>query len=153
MMGTTEELVRQAVGKHGDSREYLLPILQEISQAEGFLSEDSMMEVARLLNLSSADIYGVATFYSFLDTRPRGKNVIRICKTIGCYMKGKDAIIEAIEEKLRIKVGETTPDNKFTLLLTNCIGQCHEGPAMLVNDDIHFRLTPEKAIAVIEQYL
>jgi NADH-quinone oxidoreductase E subunit len=152
-MSTIEAIVKATVAKNGSSRENLLPILQEISKEAGFLSEEAMSAVAKALNISRADVYGVATFYSFLDTKPRGLNVIRICKTISCYMHSKDAVVRAIEEKLRIKIGETTPDNKFTLVHTNCIGQCHEGPAMLINDDVYTKLTPEKAISAIEKYI
>ncbi len=152
-MDLTEQTVSNAVKKHGSTRENLLPILQDISKELGYLTEDAMVEVAKAMDLSSADVYGVATFYSFLDTKPRGKNVIRCCQTIACYMRGKDNIIHAIEEKLRIKVGQTTPDGKFTLVFTNCIGQCHEGPAMLINDEVFTQLTPEKAIRAIEKYM
>ncbi len=152
-MSEPQGIVQEAVSRYGTSRENLLPILQDVSKELGFLSEESMILVAKSLNISRADVYGVATFYSFIDTRPRGANVIRICKTISCYMHSKDSVIRAIEEKLRIKMGETTPDGKFTLVHTNCIGQCHEGPAMLVNDDVYTKLTPEKAISIIEQYM
>lgn len=152
-MSVTEQIVSNAVKKHGPTRANLLPVLQDISKEMGYLTEDAMIEVAKAMDLSSADVYGVATFYSFLDTKPRGKNVIRCCKTIACYMRGKDDIIRTIEEKLRIKMGQTTPDGEFTLTYTNCIGQCHEGPAMLINDEVFTQLTPEKAIRAIEKFM
>ncbi len=91
----------------------------------------------RVFDLSAAEVYGVASFYSFLDTEARGKYVIRLCKSISCDMSGKEAVLEALKKNLHISVGETTPDRMFTLLETNCMGWCHEGPAMLVNDDVH----------------
>lgn len=152
-MSYVQELVEKSVKKHGSERQYLLPILQNISKEMGYLTEEAMIAVAKGMDISSADVYGVATFYTFLDTKPRGKNVIRICRTISCHMNGKDEIIRSIENKLRIKLGETTPDNLFTFVHTNCIGQCHEGPAMLINDEIYTHLTPETAIAAIEKYM
>lgn len=152
-MPLTDEIVSRAVKKCGAKRENLLPVLQCISYKEGYLSEEVMVKIAEIMEISAADVYGVATFYSFLNTKPRGKNVIRVCKTIACYMHSRNSIIQAIEEKLRVKLGETTPDNKFTLLRTNCIGQCHEGPAMLINDDVYTNLTPETVIAAIEKYI
>ena len=152
-MAAASSAVQESVKRHGTSREHLLPILQDVARETGFLSEEAMSLVAKALDISRADVYGVATFYSFIDTKPRGINVIRICKTISCYMQQKDAIIRSIEEKLRIKMGESTPDGKFTLVPTNCIGQCHEGPAMLINDDVYTKLTPEKAISIIEKYI
>ena len=146
-------LVEEIVKKHGRKRENLLPILQDIVKSDSYLSEESMINVAKELNISSAEVYGIASFYSFLETKPMGKNIIRICRTISCDMKDKDQIIKAIGDKLRIKLGETTPDKKFTFLETNCIGWCHKGPAMLVNDEVYTELTPVKAVEVLDKYL
>lgn len=149
---TTELLVKELVEKNGRCRNSLMPILQGIVQKEHYLSEDAMLSVAKELDLSAADVYGTASFYTFLDTVPRGKNVIRICKTITCHMKGREEIIEAISNQLKIKVGETTHDKKFTLLTANCLGWCHKGPVMLINDEVYPELTPAKAIEIIEKY-
>ena len=152
-MPQIEELVRNIVTKTGTDRENLLPILQEVTRHERYLSEEAITQIAKAMDLSCAEVYGVASFYTFLDTVPRGQNIIRICKTISCYMAGKDKIVRAIEKKLRIKLGETTPDNRFTFLATNCIGWCHKGPAMLINDKVYTELTAEKAVAALEEYL
>ena len=152
-MPQIEELVRNIVTKTGTDRENLLPILQEVTRHERYLSEEAITQIAKAMDLSCAEVYGVASFYTFLDTVPRGQNIIRICKTISCYMAGKDKIVKAIEKKLRIKLGETTPDNRFTFLATNCIGWCHKGPAMLINDKVYTELTAEKAVAALEEYL
>jgi len=148
-----KNFVQKAVQKHGRERKNLIPVLQDIVKEYSYLSEKAMTEVARELDISPAEVYGVASFYSFLDTKPLGKNIIRICKTIICYMHGQDEIVKAIEEKLKIKLGDTTPDGKFSFLPTNCIGHCHKGPAMLVNDRVYSSLTPEKAVAALEEYL
>jgi NADH:ubiquinone oxidoreductase subunit E len=102
--------------------------------------------------MSPSEVYGVATFYSFLDTEPRGRYVIRVCRTISCDMAGKSAIIDALKNELKVGVGETTPDGLFTLLETNCMGWCHQGPAMLVNDDVYTELNPESVVAVVQKY-
>jgi len=141
------------IREEGGGREQLLPILQKIQQKEGTIPEEDMGLLAREMGLSPSEVYGVATFYTFLSVRPQGKNVIRLCKTIACYMKGKDRIIEALEQRLKIKIGETTLDRKFTLMYTNCIGQCHKGPAMLINDKVYTDLTAEKAVAALEEYI
>ena len=151
-MSTTETLVRELVEKHGKSRNSLMPVLQAIVATEKYLSEEAMIYVAHELDLSAADVYGTASFYTFLDTVPRGKNIVRVCKTITCHMKGKDEIIKAISDVLKIKVGETTHDKKFTLLTANCLGWCHKGPVMLINDEVYPELTPQKALEVIEEY-
>jgi len=151
-MTNTEVLIHELVEKHGKTRNALMPVLQGVVAQEKFLSEDAMIAVARELDLSAADVYGTASFYTFLDTKPRGKNIIRICKTISCHMQGKEAIIRAIEDHLKVKVGETTHDNKFTILTANCLGWCHKGPVMLINDEVYPSITPEKAIEIIEDY-
>lgn len=151
-MSNTETLVKQLVEQHGKTRNSLMPVLQGIVQEEKYLSEDAMLEVAKALDISAADVFGTASFYTFLGTVPRGKYVIRICKTIACHMAGKDEIIQALEESLKVKLGQTTVDNKFTLLSANCLGWCHKGPVMLVNDEVYPDLTPQKAIEIIEEY-
>jgi NADH-quinone oxidoreductase subunit E len=152
-MNTLTDSVSQKVYKHGRSREALLPILQDIVAEKSYLTDTDMVEVARQLDLSAADVYGTATFYSFLDTKPKGKFVIRICKTISCSMKGKNEILSTIEGILKIRFGETTADRKFSLLETNCIGWCHKAPAMLINDEPYTELTTEKVTEVIQEYI
>jgi len=145
-------VLSDAINKHGVSRESLLPVLQYVISKEQWLKEDTMESVAQAFGMSAAEVYGVATFYSFLDTEPRGRYVIRVCRTISCDMAGKKEIIESLKNELRVKTGETTPDGMFTLLETNCMGWCHKGPAMLINDDVFTELTPDKAAAVIQEY-
>ena len=147
------ELVKELADQHGRSRESLLPILQGIVKKERHVSEKAMTEVARELDMSAALVYGTATFYSFLDIEPRGKFVIRLCRTITCDMKGKKEIMDTLKELLKINVGETTKDNRFTLLETNCLGWCHKGPAMLINEKAYTELTPDKVSEIIEEYM
>ncbi|MEA1873451.1 MAG: NADH-quinone oxidoreductase subunit NuoE [Bacteroidota bacterium] len=152
-MTDVKELIQAKVKSIGAKREALMPILQAIVEEKNHLSEEDMIQVAESLDLSTADVYGTATFYTFLDTVPRGKFVIRVCKTISCHMAGKDEIIETLKDLLKIDVGETTPDKKFTLMQANCMGWCHKGPVMLVNDDIYTELTKEKVIKIIHDYM
>lgn len=151
-MVEVESLVKRLVNIYGKKRESLLPVLQGIIEQERTLTEESLRIVAQELDLSAAQVYGTATFYSFLDTEPRGEFVIRVCKSITCSMKGKNQMIKTIEETLKMKLGETTKDKKFTLLETNCLGWCHKAPAMLINDDIHTELNEEKVIEIINSY-
>lgn len=147
------EQVKELANKHGRSRESLIPILQDLVVQNRFLSKQDMIDVARELDMSAADVYGTATFYTFLDTEPRGKYVIRICKTISCAMKGKNEILATVEDILKVKLGETTPDKKFSLLEANCIGWCHKAPAMLINDTPYTELTPMKVTEILRDYI
>jgi len=149
---TVNKTLSEAIEKHGTRRESLLPVLQYVISKERWLKEDLLEDVAAAFGMSPSEVYGVATFYSFLDTEPRGRYVIRVCRTISCDMAGKSAIIDALKNELKVGVGETTPDGLFTLLETNCMGWCHQGPAMLVNDDVYTELTPESVVAVVQKY-
>ena len=146
-------LVKELSVKHGNARESLMPILQEIVQRHNYLTDEAMVEVAKELDISAAEVYGTASFYTFLDTKAKGKYVIRVCKTITCSMKGKSDIISTLEDMLKIKVGETTADKQFSLLETNCIGWCHKAPAILINEMPYTELTPEKVSEIIKDYM
>jgi NADH:ubiquinone oxidoreductase subunit E len=146
-------LVKELSDKHGHERESLMPILQGIVQRHNYLTDEAMVEVAKELDISAAEVYGTASFYTFLDTQVKGKYVIRVCKTITCSMKGKGDIIHTLEDILKIRVGETTTDLQFSLLETNCIGWCHKAPAILINDMPYTELTAEKVTEIIKDYM
>jgi NADH-quinone oxidoreductase subunit E len=152
-MVEVKDLVKELAEKHGREHESLIPILQGVVQENKYLTDEAMTEIARELDMSAAQVYGTATFYTFLDVEPRGQYVIRVCRTITCDMKGKREIVQAIEDTLKIKVGETTSNKKFTLLETNCLGWCHKGPAMLINDEVYTELTPDSAREILEEYI
>ncbi len=146
-------LVKELSEKHGKSRESLMPILQGVVEQHSYLSDEAMVEIANELDISAAEVYGTASFYTFLDTKERGRYVIRVCKTITCSMKGKNEILQVLEDMLKIKVGEMTADKQFSLLETNCIGWCHKAPAMLINEIPYTELTPEKVVEIIKSYM
>jgi NADH-quinone oxidoreductase subunit E len=153
MATNNNSYINELVEKYGTDRTSLIPILQGVVEKKHFISDLDMTDIARELDLSAAQVYGTATFYAFLDTEPRGEYVIRVCKTITCDMHGKKTIVQTIEDMLKIKVGETTPNKKFTLLETNCLGWCHEGPAMLINEKPYSGLTTEKVHDILSEYM
>jgi len=153
MATNNNNYITELVDKHGRERTSLMPILQGVIEKKNFISDQDMTEIAKELDLSAAQVYGTATFYAFLETQPRGQYVIRVCKTITCDMHGKKTVVQTIEDMLKIKVGETTPNKKFTLLETNCLGWCHEGPAMLINEKPFSGLTTEKVHDIISEYM
>jgi NADH:ubiquinone oxidoreductase subunit E len=146
-------LVKELSDKHGRERSSLMPILQGIVERHSYLTDEAMVEVAKELDISAAEVYGTASFYTFLDTSVRGKYVIRVCKTITCSMKGKNDILHTLEDMLKIRVGETTSDRQFSLIETNCIGWCHKAPAILINEMPYTELTPEKVVEIIKDYM
>lgn len=130
----------------------LLVLLQEAQEKSGYLSAEVLEELAKSLNIPANDVYGVASFYSFLSTQPLGRNVIRICKSLPCYLKHCQTIIESVEKEIGIRPGKTTPDGRFSFQLTNCIGLCDKAPAMLINNDAHVDLTPSKISKILKNY-
>ena len=146
----TEE-IELLVKKHGNSRSALLPILQDIQRKHKYIPDFAQQEIARLLDIHPVEIYSVISFYAFLNTHPKGRNIVRLCQTITCDLAGKENVAKAIERELGIKFGETTKDNRITLEYVNCLGLCDEGPAMAINDQIFTKLTPEKAVKLLSK--
>ncbi|WP_321285412.1 NAD(P)H-dependent oxidoreductase subunit E [uncultured Sunxiuqinia sp.] len=149
-MDPVQDLIKNLASQHGRNR---TNILQGVVEQEKYLSEHSMIEIARELDMPVADVYDTATFYSFLEYQKMGTYIIRVCKTITCSMKGKNQILLTIENMLKIGVAETTSDGKFSLLKTNCLGWCHKAPAMLINKEVYTELTPDSVRDILTRYL
>lgn len=130
----------------------LVERLKEVQRRNGHVSEVAIVELAESLAIPVHEVYGVASFYSFLSTKPLGRNFIRVCRSLPCYLKSTEMIMEAVEKELGIGIGETTPDGRFTFEFTNCIGLCDHAPAMLINQDPHVDLTPEKIKKILRAY-
>lgn len=152
-MSEIQSIINEFIGQHGDSRNKLLPLLQKIVEKENYLSEASLMLVADAMKLSPADVYGTATFFAYLGTIPHGKYIIRMCRNISCMMKSQAEVLAAVSNHLKIKVGETTTDKKFSLLQVNCLGWCHQAPAMMINNEVFTELTTQKAIQVVNELM
>ena len=133
-------------------QERLLETLKARQAREGYLSPAALAETARSLGLPLSEVYGVATFYSFLTTKPMGRHIIWLCKSVPCYIKSNHLILDSVKRELGIGVGETTPDGRFSLELTNCIGACDQAPAMLINDEVYGDLTPERIPQILKGY-
>ncbi len=130
----------------------LLEVLKEGQTKFGYLPQGFMTELAISLHVPLSDVYGVASFYSFIATKPLGRNVIRICRSVPCYLKNCQSIINTVEMEIGIRPGQTTPEGRFSFELTNCIGLCDKAPAMLINNDPHVHLTPSKISQILRNY-
>lgn len=130
----------------------ILQKLEELQDKDGCISGQAMLDLSESMNITVSDIYGIATFYSFLSVKPQGTYIIRVCKSLPCYLKNYELIVKTIQEELGIGPGETTGDGKFSLQLTNCIGACDQAPAMMINDDLHVNLTPDKISGILKGY-
>jgi len=127
----------------------LLTKLKDAQQRHGYVPEEWMRQTAALMQLPISHIYGVASFYAFLSTRPLGTYVIRICKSIPCYLKNGEMMIDSVARIIGIRPGETTADGKFSFELTHCIGACDAAPAMMLNEQIYGHLTTEKIAEIL----
>ena len=142
----------EILSRYEKKERYLIPVLQEAQEEYGYLPEEVMKEIALGLNLSLSQVYGVVTFYSQFHQEPRGNNIIRVCMGTACHVRGGGAILDAIKDELGIEAGETTEDLEFTLESVACIGACGLAPVIMINDETHGRLTPDKIPAILAKY-
>jgi NADH:ubiquinone oxidoreductase subunit E len=128
----------------------LIAILHRAQNLFGYLNKEVMDEIAITMNIPTAHIWGVATFYHCVSLTPKGEHTISVCLGTACYVKGAEEILDAIKEELKIKMGETTPDNQFTLLETRCLGACGLAPVVMIDDKIYGELTPKKILDILK---
>ncbi len=138
--------------KHQFRHEALIEILHKAQELFGFLEDDLLLFVSIKLKLPPSRVYGVATFYHFFQLKPQGRHTCVVCLGTACYVKGADRIIHGLEEKYRIKPGETTADNQLSLLTARCIGACGIAPAVVLDGKVTPRATPESALEQINQW-
>ncbi|MCU7495421.1 MAG: NADH-quinone oxidoreductase subunit NuoE [Ignavibacteria bacterium] len=126
--------------------------MKVVQKHRGWLSDESLEDLAALLEVSKDDLDGVATFYNLLYRSPVGKHVILVCNSISCWVMGYEEILHTLSEKLGIKYGETTQDGRFTLLPVPCLGTCDHAPAMMIDRDLHRDLKSEDIEKILEAY-
>lgn len=145
------EKVCQILDKNKRDSSKLIPILQQIQEEYRYLPEEVLTYVATSLDLPVAQVYGVATFYSHFALKPKGKYVVRLCDGTACHVKKSMNLYDAICENLNLnKEKHTTDDMLFTLELVSCLGACGLAPVVVINDDVHGLMTPEKVVKLIE---
>ena len=126
--------------------------LKIVQEHRGWVSDESIKDIASKLEMSAEDVDGVATFYTMIFRKPVARNVIYVCNSVTCYMMGYESIYQYISNKLGVKWGETTEDQRFTLLPNPCLGDCDHAPALMVNKDHYNRLKPEMIDEILEKY-
>lgn len=135
--------------KLGTGRTSLIPILLEVKRKYHRIDSYAMQVIGDLLGIHPVEVHSVVSFYAFLGDQPQGRFVIRLCRTISCDMQGKSRVQRQLENDLGIRMGQTTADGSFTLEWANCMGMCDQGPALLVNDQLYTRVTPEKVHEIL----
>jgi NADH:ubiquinone oxidoreductase subunit E len=141
--------IADLVEKLGPGRSSLIPILADVKRRFHEVDSDAMQTIADMLDIHPVEVHSVASFYAFLHGAPEGQFVIRLCGTLACDFAGKDAVAAALTDELGVGFDQTTDDGVFTLEWASCVGMCDQGPALLVNDEIHTRVTPETAREIV----
>jgi len=126
--------------------------LKAVQKRRGWVSDESIRDIASLLGMTAAELDAVATFFNFIYRKPVGRHVIAICDSMVCWSLGYDPLRELLKHKLGIEFGGTTPDNRFTLLPASCLGACDRSPAMLVDEDLYGPVSPEMLDGILEKY-
>ena len=147
-------MYKEICSKYAPTKDNLIYILHDIQDThpQHYISEEAVDAVAKYLNVPPNHIYGVLTFYTMYSTSPRGKNIIRLCESPPCYIKGSDNILRKLKVLLGVETGETTKDGLFTLELCACLGVCGNAPVMMINEDVYGDLTEEKVEEIIDKY-
>lgn len=151
----TEEQKKElmaVIEAHKDQDGATIPVLHKAQEIYGYLPIEVQTMIAEGLNVPLAEVYGIVTFYTQFSLNPKGKYNIGVCLGTACYVKGSGDILEKIKERLGIDVGECTPDGKFSIEATRCIGACGLAPVLTVNDEVYGRLTVDDVDDILAKY-
>lgn len=135
-----------------DARAVSIEALKIVQKQRSWVSDEAINAISKVLDIPASDVEGVATFYSQIYRTSVGRHVIRYCDSVVCYITGYQGIQSALEKNLNINPGQTTPDGRFTLLPTCCLGNCDKGPTMMIDEDTYVHLTPESISDLLERY-
>lgn len=147
-----EEQLRSVIESYRDSKGATIPILHKAQEIYGYLPIEVQTIIAEELNVPLAEIYGIVTFYAQFSLNPKGRYEIGVCLGTACYVKGSGDILEKIKSLLGIDVGECTPDGKFSLVATRCIGACGLAPVITINEDVYGRLVTDDIEDILKKY-
>lgn len=147
-MANYKDIITSYASKKGG----IIEAFHAIQNTYNYIPEEALRDAAQVFGVSNAEAYGVATFYSYMSVEKRGKYIIRMCESAPCHVAGADALLQAMENYLGIGVGETTPDGKFTLELTECVGQCQATPVITINSEPLFNVTTEQIPQILANY-
>ena len=148
MLTKINEIISSNRNKSGSS----ITVLRECQTIVGYLPVELIDYIGKGLNISSSELFGIASFYSLFSMIPKGKNIIRICLGTACYVKGIKEVLERISNQYKIKEKETTPDRRFSLETVRCLGACGLAPVMVVNQDIYGAMSSDRVLDVLDKY-
>ena len=147
-----DKKMEEILSKYKQDKSNLIQILNEVQEHYGYIPKHAQMAISEYLDITLAEIYGVITFYARFTLKPKGKYNVAVCLGTACFVKGSEKVLDKAKEILKIDVGETTTDGKFSLEATRCIGACGLAPVFTVNEEVYGKATPELMEKVIEEY-
>ncbi|MDO4543532.1 MAG: NADH-quinone oxidoreductase subunit NuoE [Clostridia bacterium] len=152
--GTAEQerQLNAVIAEHKEQEGALMPVMQKAQEIYGYLPIEVQKMIAAGLNIPLEQVYGVSTFYSQFNLEPKGEHLIRVCMGTACYVRGSQDILTELERELKIEAGHTTPDGRFTLEATRCLGCCGLAPVIMIDDDVFGRLTPAAIKDIVAKY-
>ncbi len=145
-----KEKLAPVLERHPRDRSSLIPLLQDVQDELGYLPPEAMREVARHLNLPESNVYGVVTFYAQFHLTRQGRHRVKVCQGTACHVRGGKGVMDAVRKRLGIEPGGTTPDYRASLERVACFGSCALAPVMVVDDKVYGKLTPRRAVKIIE---
>ncbi|HEY3345504.1 MAG TPA: NADH-quinone oxidoreductase subunit NuoE [Anaerolineaceae bacterium] len=145
-------VVEAVIEEHGASREEIIPILNAVNDAIGYVPASAMEQISRRLRVPRSQLFSVATFYQMLSTTPRGKHVVQFCESAPCHVVGGRQVWESLLDTLHLEPGATSPDGKWTLITTSCLGVCGVGPVILIDGDVYGNVTPDQIPGILARY-
>ena len=149
---SVEQAVSAAIERNGNHREELIPILNDVNRTLGYLPAEALDDISRRLRVPKSQIFSVASFYQMLNTKPRGTHVIQFCESAPCHVVGGRQVWEALQDEVKLKAGETSPDGKWTLVTVSCLGVCAVGPVIIIDDDIYGNIEPKQIHDILAHY-
>ena len=145
--------VKQILEIYTQDKSNLIQILNEVQEKYGYIPKQAQTEISKYLSIPMAEVYGVITFYSRFTLKPKGKYNISVCLGTACFVKGSQALLDRLKERLKIEEGETTPDGKFSIDATRCVGACGLAPVFTVNNEVYGKATVKKLDEVLDEYM
>ena len=153
MLSTEEQQeIQSEMAHYPDKKSVCIDAMKIIQRHRGWVSDESLHDIAEYLEMSVDDLDGVATFYNLIFRKPVGRHVIMVCDSVSCWIMGSKRTCEHLTSKLEIQLGETTADNRFTLLPNVCLGACDHAPVMMIDENLHRDLDPQNLDRVLEEY-
>jgi NADH-quinone oxidoreductase subunit E len=144
--------IEEEIRHYEDPRAASIGALKIVQKRHGWVPDAAIPAIGRLLGIPASDVEGVATFYNLIFRQPVGRNVIKVCDSVSCFLTGYEEVREQVCKELGVGLGETTADGRFTLLPICCLGACDRGPVLMIDDDTHFGVSPRDIAQLLERY-